>query len=127
VADPIDKREELEDRLVEFAARIVRLTASLGRTAAARHIAEQLLRCGTSPAANYAEARSAESRNDFAHKVAIVEKELRETQVWLKILVKSEIVPDSKLSPLIDETGQLVKIFGATLSSLRGIRKATVK
>ena len=61
--------DALEDRLIEFAVRIVNLSANLPRTPAGRHIANQILRSGTSPAPNYGEARGAESRADFVHKL----------------------------------------------------------
>ena len=75
--------DQLEERLIEFAVRIITLGAELPKTTAGRHIALQMLRSGTAAAANYAEARGAESRADFVHKLGIVQKELNETTVWL--------------------------------------------
>ena len=72
----------LEDRLVEFAERVIRLAESLPKTPVGRHMLGQLIRSGTSPAPNYGEAQDAESRADFVHKMKIVLKELRETRVW---------------------------------------------
>lgn len=77
--------DELEERLVDFAVRIVRLSSSLPKTPAGRHIAGQILRSGTSPAPNYGEARGAESHADFVHKLRIVLKELNETSIWLRV------------------------------------------
>ncbi len=74
---------DLEDRLIDFAVRIVRTAESLPKTKVGNHIAGQLIRCGTSPAPNYGEAQSAESRSDFIHKMKVCLKELRETRVWL--------------------------------------------
>jgi four helix bundle protein len=68
------RADELEDRLIEFAVRIIRLAASLPQTAAGKHISGQILRCGTSPAPNYGEARGAESHADFVHKLGVVLK-----------------------------------------------------
>lgn len=76
--------DELEDRLVNFAVRIIRLSVKLPLTPAGRHIAGQILRSGTSPAPNYGEARGAESHADFIHKVRVVLKELNETSIWLR-------------------------------------------
>jgi four helix bundle protein len=76
---PADK---LDDRLIDFAVRIIKLTASLPKTAAGRHVAGQILRAGISPAPTYGEARGAESRADFVHKIRVVLKELNETSVW---------------------------------------------
>ena len=67
--------DELEDRLINFAVRIIRLVARLPKTPAAKHVAGQMLRSGTSPAPNYGEARGAESRADFTHKILLVEFE----------------------------------------------------
>jgi len=78
--------DELEDRLIDFAVRIIKLSTRLPKTPAGRHIAGQILRCGTSPAPNYGEARGAESRADFVHKIRVVFKELNETLLWLRIM-----------------------------------------
>lgn len=77
------KGEDIQERLIEFAVTITRLCPSLPKTQEGKHIARQLLRCGTSPAPNYGEARGAESGNDFKHKLGIVLKELNETAIWL--------------------------------------------
>ena len=80
------RADELEERLIDFAVRIIRLSAALPKTAAGKHIAGQILRCGTSPVPNYGEARGAESDADFVHKLRIVLKELNETHIWLRII-----------------------------------------
>ena len=77
--------EDLEDRLLEFAARVGKLVDAMPETRLARHVAGQLVRSGTSPAPNYAEACAAESKRDFIHKLGIALKELRETKVWIKL------------------------------------------
>ena len=78
----------LEGRLVDFAVRIIHAAESLPKTKAGNHIAGQLIRCGTAPAANYGEAQDAESRAGFIHKMKVSLKELRETRVWLLELKK---------------------------------------
>ena len=80
---------DLEVRLIDFAVQIIEIVETLPKTRAGNHIAGQLVRSGTSPASNYGEAQSAESRNDFIHKMKIALKELRETHVWLRIIEKS--------------------------------------
>lgn len=75
------RADELEERLINFAVRIVRLSAQMPRTPAGKHVAGQILRAGTSPAPNYGEDRGAESHADFVHKVRIVLKELNETSI----------------------------------------------
>src|SRR6478735_8820313 len=86
--DKIALSDQFEERLIEFAARIIRLAGRLPKNFQGRHVASQILRCGTAAAPNYAEARGAESRADFIHKMGIVQKELNETSVWLRILYR---------------------------------------
>jgi len=81
---------DLQDRLVDYAVRIIRLSNALPETKAGKHISSQILRSGTSPAPNYGEAQRAESKADFVHKLKIALKELRETEVWLKIIAKKK-------------------------------------
>ncbi|TWU03527.1 hypothetical protein Pla100_04540 [Neorhodopirellula pilleata] len=73
------------------------------------------MRSGTSPAPNYAEACAAESKKDFIHKLAIALKELRESSVWIRMIVKSELLPEQRLEPLQDECDQLCKIIAKSL------------
>ena len=87
--NPQLRANELEERLIDFAVRIGRLSTNLPRTAAGKHIAGQIMRSGTSPAPNYGEARGAESQADFVHKLAIALKELNETSIWLRIIGRS--------------------------------------
>jgi four helix bundle protein len=102
----------LEKRLIDFAVRIINVVEALPNTRAGNHIAGQLVRCGTSPAPNYGEAQSAESRNDFIHKIKIVLKELRETKVWLKIIqLKSLLKSTREIELLIAECDELISIF----------------
>jgi four helix bundle protein len=90
--EPVSKADELEERLISFAVRIIKLAASLPNNPAGRHIAGQILRSGTSPAPNYGEARGAESIGDFIHKLRIVLKELNETSIWLKVIQRSQLL-----------------------------------
>ena len=90
--DPQTKPIELEERLIDFAVRIIRLTAHLTKTPAGKHIAGQILRSGTSPTPNYGEARGAESPADVVHKLGIVLKELNETSIWLRVIDRSEML-----------------------------------
>jgi four helix bundle protein len=111
-----DRREyDLEDRLLEFAANIVRLVESLPSTRAGNHIAGQLLRCGTSPLSNHGEVEAAESRKDFLHKLRICLKELRETKRWLRLvgLLKLAEVPD--FIRCLNEVEELIRIFVASV------------
>jgi four helix bundle protein len=107
---------DLEDRLLEFSARIIRLVDALPNTRAANHLAGQLLRSATSPYGNHGEVEAAESRKDFIHKLKICLKELKETRRWLRLAARSEMISSSKLSSILGETEELIKIF---LSSIR--------
>jgi four helix bundle protein len=109
--------DELEERLIEFAVRIVKLSAALPRTSAGRHIAGQMLRSGTSPAPNYGEARGAESSADFIHKLRVVLKELNETSIWLRVIERSRLIGSDLLKDIIKETSELCKIFAASLKT----------
>jgi four helix bundle protein len=107
-----DREFDLEERLIDLAVRIIRTAGSLPKNKIGTHVAGQLIRSGTSPAANYAEAQGAESRPDFIHKMKLGLKELRETKVWLKIIIKAELIkPFAKLEPLLEENDQLIAIF----------------
>ena len=115
--DSVSLADELEERLVNFAVRIIKLSASLPKTPAGKHIAGQILRSGTSPAPNYGEARGAESRADFIHKVRVVVKELNETAIWLRIIERSRLLKRELLVEIIQENGDLCKIFAASLKT----------
>jgi len=115
---------DLEERLIDFAVRIIRIVESLPKTKVGNHIAGQLIRCGTSPAPNYGEAQSAESRSDFIHKMKVSLKELRETRVWLLIIVRAKLIkPPSKLEPLIEENNELISIFVASIKTAKESNK----
>ena len=105
------KGDDIEERLVDFAVRIVNLCVSLPKTQAGRHVAGQLVRSGTAPAAHYAEARGAESTKDFIHKLRLGLKELNESRVWLKIITRSEMLPASRLHDINQECDELCRII----------------
>jgi len=117
---------DLEERLIDFAVRIIRIAESLPKTKVGNHIAGQLIRCGTSPAPNYGEAQSAESRADFIHKMKVCLKELRETKIWLLMIIRAKLVkPASKLEPLIDENDELISIFVSSIKTAKQKDKKT--
>ena len=111
--------EILEDRLIDFAVRIIPLANRLSTTFAGKHIAGQILRSGTSAAPNYGEARSAESRADFVHELRIAVKELNETSIWLRIIVRSSLLKPRLLLGLSGECDELKHILGASLRTAR--------
>jgi four helix bundle protein len=112
------RKYDLLERLIQFACLIIDIVESLAPSRAGNHVAGQLVRCGTSPAANYAEAVGAESRKDFAHKAKVVLKELRETNVWLQVTKRKAL---SSRAPLvvtaIAECGELIAIFRTSIST----------
>jgi len=107
--------DDLSERVLDFAARIGKVVDALPDTRMGRHVAGQLVRCGTSPAPNYAEACGAESRKDFVHKLSICLKELRETHCWLRLIVKSSLLTDSQVADITDECVQLRNIFAKSI------------
>ena len=114
------KKFDLKERFIAYAVRIIKVSESLPLTKTGKHICSQLLRSGTSPAPNYGEAISAESPADFIHKLKIALKELRETEVWLKIIIKSELIkPSGKLQPLLQETDELISILFKSIETAK--------
>jgi four helix bundle protein len=123
VKDSQTKAIELEERLIDFAVRIIKLTSHLPKTPAGKHIAGQILRSGTSPAPNYGEARGAESHADFVHKIGIVLKELNETSIWLRVIDRSEMLKRELLAGIIEECRELCRIFTASVTTARANRR----
>jgi len=102
------RKFNLEDRLVDFAVNVLDLVESLPETRASMHLGGQLLRSATSPALNYGEAQSAESRKDFVHKLKVILKELRESSICLRIMDKRSLL---KNHDVLNESKELVAIF----------------
>jgi len=108
-----------QQRLVAFAVDVIRLASRLPKTVPARHIARQLVRSGTSPAPNYGEARGAESRKDFIHKLGVVLKELNETIVWLNIISGSGLLNTEELHRCSGECDELARIIAQSLKTAK--------
>lgn len=113
------KGENIAIRLRVFAAGVVRLCRRLPDDAAAKHIARQLVRAATGGGANYEEARGAESRADFIHKVGIANKELREALYWLQLTEEATLVVDGELPTLIREADELVAILTSSIRTAK--------
>ena len=113
-------RFNLEDRLLEFSARIIRLVDALPNTRTANHVGGQILRSGTSPYGNHGEVEAADSRKDFVHKLRVSLKELKETKRWRCLIKKSEMVPEKNMLPILEETEELIRIV---LASVRTAEK----
>lgn len=114
---------ELSERLINFASRIGKVVDALPDSRMGRHIGGQLVRCGTSPAANYEEACAAESRADFIHKLGICLKELRESRTWIRLIIRTELLPEHRMNELLDECDQLCNIIGQSVVTARENRE----
>jgi four helix bundle protein len=116
---------DLEERLLAYAASIVRLVEQMSPTQAGHHVGGQLLRSGTSPLFNHGEAQAAESPRDFVHKLGICLKELRESKRALRLAQAVPLVhPPERIGPLLQETDELIKIF---FTSIRTAKKSVVR
>ncbi len=116
------RADALEERLIDFAVRIVTLSANLPKTPAGKHLAGQIMRSGTSPAPNYGEARGAESHADFVHKLRIVLKELNETSIWLRVIERSQMLRKELIADIVGENRELCRIFTASLRTARNAK-----
>ena len=103
----------IREKSYRFALRIISLYKAYGSKHASQPLFHQLLRSGTSIGANVEEAMGAESRADFRHKMAIAYKEARETEYWLRLLVDSNLIPESDVQTMLQHSTELVKILYA--------------
>lgn len=113
------KGDELFERFLDFAARIIKLVNALPKSLAGRHVAGQLLRSGTSAGANYEEARGGESRADFVHKLAVSWKETREARYWLRLVQRAPLLKPILVEKLLQESDELCKILSKSLITAR--------
>ena len=107
--------DDISERLLNFAVRIIKLVNALPKTVVGRHIAGQLVRSGTSCGSNYEESRGAESRADFIHKLGIALKEIKESRFWLKVIFLSKIMKPEHIEPLIAECEELSAIIAKSI------------
>ncbi len=115
-----EKVYDLENRLIEFAARVIEVVEAMPGTKAGNYIAGQFVRCGLAPALIYGEAQSAESRDDFIHKMKIIFKELKESRVCLKLIMRKQMIkPVSRLENLITECEELIKIISKSIDTAK--------
>ena len=113
------RKFDLEERLIDFAVRIIKLAESLLKTRVGNHISGQLIRCGTSPAPNYGEAQSAESKADFIHKMSIGLKEANETDYWLRLLHEGQYISDAMFESIRPETKELIKLLVRSIKTAK--------
>ena len=115
---------DLEERLLEYSVRIIKIVEQLPNTRTGNHVAGQLLRSGTSAYPNHGEAQAAESQRDFIHKIRISLKELRETQRWLKLIRRLPLVSKPELlDDILNETEELIRIFVTSIKTAERKRK----
>ncbi|HLO39241.1 MAG TPA: four helix bundle protein [Lacibacter sp.] len=119
------RKFDLEDRLIEFAALIIEITESLTNTRAGNHLAGQIVRSGTSPALHYGEAQSAESRNDFIHKIKILLKELRETNAALKLIKRVNL--SSKPDLYVKAQKECIELISIFVKSVETAKRNNIK
>ena len=119
----MDRKFDLDERLIAFASGIIDIAESFPKTIAGSHIAGQLIRSGTAPCLQYGEAQSAESRADFIHKMKIAAKELRETHNCLRLINKRRWFSEEVIKSHIDENNQLISIFVKSIETAKNNNK----
>ncbi len=112
-----DRKYDLEDRLIDFSISLTDIAEALPNTRAGNYLASQLTRCGLAPSLMYGEAQSAESREDFIHKIKLSLKELKETRVCLKLIGKKKLLTD--IHPVLLENEQLIAILGKSIATAK--------
>jgi four helix bundle protein len=117
----LDRAAELKSRTKAFAICIVRLYRSLPRSTDAQVLGKQLLRSGTSVAANYRAACRSRSKAEFISKMSVVLEEADETAFWLELMAETNTVASERTQPLLKESNELAAIFGASIRTAKGI------
>lgn len=113
-------QQDLSARTLRFGVTVVKLVRSSSKDYSSAIIFNQLLRAGTSVGANYEEAQSASSRNDFIYKVSIALKEARETRYWLRIISEAGLIKPSFTEELLQECEELIKIMTVIVKKSKG-------
>jgi four helix bundle protein len=126
------KADELKERTKQFALRVMRLVDALLSTPKGRAIAGQVVRSGTSVAANYLAACRSRSRAEFIAKIGVVEEEADETVLWLELIIEDKLLPEQKIAPLLKEANELTAIMAASYISAsrakrNGLEKSAIR
>lgn len=111
--------QQFQDRTKALALRVIKLVEAMPKSKTGDVIGRQVLRSATSVAANYRAACNAQSRADMLKKLKIVEEEADETLLWLELIIESQLLPESKVADLKDETRQIVKMVVASIKTLK--------
>jgi four helix bundle protein len=114
-----NRKYDLEERLIQYALNILEIVERLPNTYAGKYFGNQLVRCGTSPAFHYSEAKSAESRKDFVHKLKVGLKELRESSTNMKVIRKKPLLKDLILDNTLNECEELISIFVKSIQTTK--------
>ncbi len=123
----MNKNNDFDERFLTFAALITKLVSELPSGRVSTHIGDQLFRSATSVGAHLQEARAAESRADFVHKMQIALKEMRESQYWLALLKQSQLLPEAKDTALLSEAHQLVAILSKSVLTAKSRERSHLK
>lgn len=113
------RKFDLEDRLIDFAIMVSEVIENLPNTKLANHLGGQGIRSSTAPALLYGEVQSAESQRDFIHKTQILLKELRETKVCLKIILRKRLLPEPQVFSSLNENEELIAIFAKSVKTAK--------
>ena len=117
-------KEDMRERLTDFAVRIIKMVDALPSSISGNAVARQIVRSGTSPSANYRAACLAKSDKDFLNKMKMVEEELDETNHWLDIIMRSQMIDPKRLEPLFQESKELTGIIVKSILSTKARMKA---
>ena len=115
--------QDLKERTKQFALRVIRLVDALPNTPKGRAIASQLVRSGTSVAANYRAACRGRSKAEFIAKVGIVEEEADETALWLELIIDDKLLPEKKVAPLLKEANEVTAIMATSYISASRVNR----
>lgn len=110
---------DIQERIIQFAARIIKFCETLPNTMAGNQIAGELLRSGLTPAAHYSGAINSLDASEFINRLRMAIKDLNESAVWLRIIIAGDLLPDNKVDPLLDECQQLQRIIKAGIKTAR--------
>ena len=122
------KKFDLQERLIDFSVELIKALDSLPSTVVGKYLKGQLVRSGTSPALNYAEACDAESRKDFIHKIKIVLKELRETFVGVSIIKRLNLLDTKIINSILKECDELIAILSRSyITAKTNLKKTTIR
>jgi len=113
------RKYDLEDRLIDFAIKISEIVEELPNTKFGNYLGGQMIRSGTSPSLNNGEAQSAESKDDFIHKLKVILKELRETRIGLKIILRKPLLEPGRVEHVLNENNELIAIFITSIETAR--------